>query len=393
MSTEFTELDRVYLVTEGLKTACTRRNYRLGFKDFIENIVKNNDLRALRDSKPTVIENQIIKYVEFMNSKKLALSSVKVNCEGIYHFFDLNNIIINKDRIKLFYPTEESYQEDRPYTIEEIQLMLQHTDVRSRVVILLLASTGMRIGAVPALRLSNLKRIEDRDLYHITVYANSKKRRHYTFCTPECARAIDDYIGYRKRLGEKINESSFLIRDTISVDNPFTARTSRELSTRAIYVIIVKVLREAGLIELALKKEVMTSHGFRKFCINQMDRAGVQFLVREYLVNHAFPGVNTSYVRMTPEERLAEYVKAINLLTISPEGKLKQKVRELGQGREEIKAELKKEFELVPHNLYDSMVECINNSEWRWKREHERINVFIKEYNEDKEKRMKENKD
>jgi hypothetical protein len=80
----------------------------------------------------------------------------------------------------------------------------------------------MRVGALPGLRIGDIKKFEEHNLYLIWVYNNSRKDRYYTFCTPECAQAIDDYLAYRKRLGEEIKETNPLIRNKISVDNPST---------------------------------------------------------------------------------------------------------------------------------------------------------------------------
>ena len=50
--------------------------------------------------------------------------------------------------------------------------MLEKADQRCRVAILLMASTGMRVGAIPLLRIRNLERIEKYSLYKVTVYEN-----------------------------------------------------------------------------------------------------------------------------------------------------------------------------------------------------------------------------
>jgi integrase len=100
-------------------------------------------------------------------------------------------MILNKRKIKRFLPPDESTkQEDRAYTHEEIQQMLLNCDERSRVVILLMASTGMRIGALSSLQLGDLTRIPEYKLIKIFVYGRSKRDKYYTFCTPECAAAI-----------------------------------------------------------------------------------------------------------------------------------------------------------------------------------------------------------
>jgi len=73
---------------------------------------------------------------------------------------------------------------------------------------LILASTGIRIGALPCLRINDLKKIDN--LYKITVYT-SDKEEYYTFCSPECANEIDSYLNFRARRGEKVTSDSYLI--------------------------------------------------------------------------------------------------------------------------------------------------------------------------------------
>ena len=105
---------------------------------------------------------------------------------------------------------------DRSYTTEEIHKLLEFCDERTRCLVLLLASTGMRIGAVPFLRVGNVEKIVGGEIYKITVYEKSNEE-YYTFCTPECAMAIDSYLEYRKRYGEKINDNSPLIREQFNI--------------------------------------------------------------------------------------------------------------------------------------------------------------------------------
>ena len=244
--------------------------------------VKHNDLRTLLDTKPNVIEGKIIKHIEYLRDVR------KLNASQM-----------------------------------EIQQILDKSDVRSRVVILLIVSTGMRIGAIPELRISDMKKIDEFNLYLIWVYNSSKKDRYYSFTTPECAQAIDAYLEYRKKCGENIREHAPLIINKISIDNPFTAATPRFVSERAIELMVENLLK-AGLRDKQSRPQVMRSQGLRKFFINQIDRAGIHYTIREYLAGHKLPGTNESFVRATEEDRLVEYVKAIDLLTISDESRLKQ---------------------------------------------------------------------
>ena len=103
--------------------------------------------------------------------------------------------------------SEKKY-EYRSYTIEEISRLLEISDEQEKALILLLASTGIRVGAVHPLHLKDLKRwiIDENGSYisQVQVYSSSSKYEHYTFCTPECALAIDNFLEFRKRYGEKL---------------------------------------------------------------------------------------------------------------------------------------------------------------------------------------------
>lgn len=50
---------RIYLVTDGLKSPHTKEAYAIGFNQFLKITIKNDDLRALLDTKPSVIESKI----------------------------------------------------------------------------------------------------------------------------------------------------------------------------------------------------------------------------------------------------------------------------------------------------------------------------------------------
>lgn len=103
-------------------------------------------------------------------------------------------------------PEHKRVRKDRGYTHEKISKLLEITDDIMRVIVLLLASTGMRVGSISNLKLRNL------DLNKITVYENDTEE-YFTFTTPECKKAIDNYIDISSRYGEKIGNESFLIRE------------------------------------------------------------------------------------------------------------------------------------------------------------------------------------
>ena len=84
--------------------------------------------------------------------------------------------------------------------------------------ILLLASTGIRIGGVPDIKLKNLNKISEHKLYKVIVYAGYKDE-YFCFTTPEAAKAIDTYLQYRERYGEKIIPESYLFREQFNTED------------------------------------------------------------------------------------------------------------------------------------------------------------------------------
>ena len=97
------------------------------------------------------------------------------------------------------------------------------------------------------------------------------------------------------------------------------------------------------------RKEVMTSHGFRKFATTNMIRAKVNPEAREMLLGHSI-GLSNSYYRPDANEILAEYLKAVDLLTINEENRLRRKVEILEVKADKI-AELQQTIDDVKSKL------------------------------------------
>jgi integrase len=74
-----------------------------------------------------------------------------VHLSAIFRFFEINDYDdLKRRKIKRFLPEDESdfYSKDRPYSVTEIEKILEKCDVRDRVGVLIMLSTGMRIGGL-----------------------------------------------------------------------------------------------------------------------------------------------------------------------------------------------------------------------------------------------------
>ncbi len=74
----------------------------------------------------------------------LSFSAQNIFLCALTHFFSINDVTINRKKIKKFMSESENKYEYRSYTTEEIGRLLLTCNERERAIILILASTGMR---------------------------------------------------------------------------------------------------------------------------------------------------------------------------------------------------------------------------------------------------------
>lgn len=273
-----------------------------------------------------------------LQAKHLSPGSMANYRHVLKHFYEMNDIPLNWKKINKFARMEDDKtlrQQDRAYTHQEIQQMLSQSNEKVRAIILLLASSGVRVGAISSLCIRHLNRIEQDgyNLYQLLIYAGHKYQ-YITFCTPEAATAIDSYLSYRKRCGEKLADASPLFRTDFYAPDLFKVRNKiKALSTVGVSIAVRDALHKAGLLpaistEPAIRHEVQRNHGFRKFANTQMVQAKVDAAAKEMLLGHSI-GLDDKYYRPTPEQLLDEYLKAVDLLTIDDNNRLRRKVEEL----------------------------------------------------------------
>jgi integrase len=294
------------------------------------------DLASFLKLPPQDISILVTKYLVVI-SPKYSRKYKNMILSAIKHACDMNDIALNWKKIKKFIKSEKTENstngKDRGYTHQEIQTILDFSDQRIKTVFLVLASTGVRAGALNSLRVGDLKRIDSHNLYKITVYSGDKES-YQTFCTPETAKEIDIYLDFRKRHGEKITADSFLIVKKFNTDLDFKMRIKgKQFSKESLQAILGDYIKNSGLREIDhvnqfKRKEVPRLHGFRKFFTTQLINSKVNPEIREMLLGHKI-GLASCYYRPTEEEMLAEYMKAVNLLTINEENRLKMKVEKL----------------------------------------------------------------
>jgi integrase len=322
----------------------TKEKYVKYFDYYLKFIkVKNsNSLIIRRYPSPqeiAKIEDRIISYITYLKKQKLNQSTIKGRVYSIFKFYTSNRVNLDRKHISQYFPAPGKTMEDQPYTTEDIQEMLKATTnpERDKFMLYLLASTGMRIGALTDLKYGDIEQMEpmgyppNKHVYKVIVYRGTRQE-YYTFTSFEAAEALDNYTGYRRRFGEQITKDSPLLRDQLNS----TYRT--KMKDRANFIksfsdVVDRIANRAGIRARGHDRQVRhikaLDHAFRKFANTQMIEAGVDFDTKEFLLGHKTTrGLDISYSRIPVHKRLAEYVKAMDLLTINDENRLRKQVAE-----------------------------------------------------------------
>jgi integrase len=299
------------------------------------------------------IENLVKNYLDYLYKvDHLSPKTVHTYYDAVKHFYQTNDITLNWHNIKDYAGSTSNVvaNVDMPYTYEEIHKMLDKADERKRVLIYLFCSTGMRRGAIPLLKIGDLKYIEQYGIYEITVYKGFKEE-YKTFCSMECAQAINSYLDFRRRAGENITPDSHLIRKQfnhqnkiglVKISSPNDPPQKHKVTDGYIQAVLYDLIYDSGVRGYDEKKsrlgdrhKNMVTHSFRKFFENKCLEAGIDpFFVSVLMGHKAGIGVERHYYRPTAingENSLLELYakKAMPYLTISEESRLRLKNREL----------------------------------------------------------------
>jgi integrase len=322
-------VDSVKLFLDSCRSLETRNVYQISLQKYLD-FVGSEEL--FFQYNPRVIEAKIIDFILFLKTQNKSYAAILNYLNAVKGYYKINDIVLNVNKISRFLPEQMKVNKDRAYTHEEISRMLDVADERMRVVIFVLASTGIRLGALSSIKLHNLRDNK------MTIYENTKEE-YITFITPECKKAIDFYLDMRSRYGENLINNSYLIREQFDIRDQFEIRNPKKVTPKSIQSRLVTLAEKSGIRKKGndkkIRQNIMIAHGFRKFFTTQLINSKVNPEIREMLLGHKI-GLASAYYRPTEEEMLEEYMRAVNNLTINQENKLHVELEQIKKEQDEI---------------------------------------------------------
>ena len=340
-----------------LKSRETRRQYPQRLKVFLDFLdpsggMLNEQALQLLDKvrqDPRWFEDRFMDFIGFQLARvsrgDISESTIPNYYKATKLFLEMNDVSasINWKKISRGLPRGKQAANDRAPTKEEIQKLLEYPDRRIKPIVHTMISSGIRIGAWDYLRWQDVKQIEDENgrvlAAKLTVYAGDPDE-YYSFITPEAFCALKEWMEFRASYGETIQGNSWLMRDiwqTTNIDYGAKlglATHPKRLKNTGIKRIIERALWEQGIrqpLQNGMKRhEWKAAHGFRKFYKTHAEQVMRPINV-EITMGHDI-GISSSYYRPQEKEVLADYLNAVDGLTISNDGMaLRKQVAELQQ--------------------------------------------------------------
>jgi hypothetical protein len=292
-------------------------------------------------------------FIQFLNYQKERVQRGDISQSTIPNYYKaaklfcvMNDLILNWEKIGKGVPYEKKAADDRPPTFEEIEKLLEYHDKRIKPIILIMVSSGIRLGAFDYLRWKHVRPITDIDgkivAARIEVYATDEEH-YFSFITPEAHESLLSWMNYRMEHGEKITGESWVIRDIWQTSERSygayygLAKNPKQLNSKGIKSLIERAIHSQGLwkpLNGKKRREWKGAHGFRKYFKTQAEQVMKSINV-EILMGHNI-GVSKSYYKPSEKEILDDYLKAVNILTFSDRDsdELKGQIRELKNSNE-----------------------------------------------------------
>jgi integrase len=342
-----------------------------------------------------------------VENKEITGGTLKNYYASIKLFHEQNDLQVNWKKISRGLPEVSSVANDRAPTENELRKLIQAPDIRVKVIVLVMISSGIRLGAWDNLKLKHLTPIYSPQNPQEVIAAKLKvydglANPYTTFISKEAWHAIQEYIEFRKSYGEAISDESWILRDKFpTTPNDMKNAARKSLATNPVKLEVKgvsKVLRTAfyvqGLRDLLPKGErrhqFKLSHGFRKYYKTNAERGGMLAANVEKLMDHSM-NITDSYWRPTEDQLLQDYLKVADDYVSITNNKVEDKLvnqlqndimQKLVERENEIES-IRHQFEMLQKNQEQMIKQAVNShivDEWLNMNIPETVDMLLRQY-------------
>jgi len=312
----------------------TKRSYKAGVMAFLDFIY--GPQRAGRQATPEEWQNYLTLAEQYKsedrdhtddlmrfnvsNANILPLTA-KMRYKAVKEFFDfLGYEMSQRDqkRVRLKLPKGSARTIEKDLDHQTLHAILQHMDIKSRATFLTLISSGMRIGEIVKLHITDFSLDETPATVTIRGAYTKTGESRYTFISKEAVDALREWLKVREKyMTAAANRNRGLVRrerakERLKTDPrmfPFSQKNAGEMWTTAI--------KNAGYLSYDPEtgRSQIHIHMLRKFFRSQL-ALGCPIDIVEMLMGHS-GYLTDAYRRHSKKQSAEHYLKAEHLVTIT----------------------------------------------------------------------------
>jgi integrase len=316
-----------------LRTKSTKATYQAGIYAFLDwKYGKQRIGRCISKDEMPKYEGLASDYLSKKNNyaedlrhyaasmQDIAPTTARARMSGIKEYLFFNDIEFsekNKRQIKSRMPKGGARTVERDLDHNTLQIILNHSDVKGRALILTLASSGMRIGECLQLRVSDINFAVVPAEVNIRQEITKTRRTRVTFLSREAVAALREWLKVRAAyLGSAQNRNAGFIAQGIgSVKSasdprlfPFDSHVAQQMWRTA--------LKNAGLLSAdeSTRRQQLHYHQLRKFFRSQLALTCPVDIVEALMGHEGY--LTAAYRRYTREQMAEYYLKSEGMVTL-----------------------------------------------------------------------------
>lgn len=297
-------------------------------------------------------EDHIIKWIGTLKDAGRATATMKTAMASIVFFYSCNRIRVDSKFIGRRIPKRPALPHRSP-TKEEIAAIVEAANLRGKALTGLLASSGIRVGAVPPMKLRHRRKVRPEELEHtdcsckdrshplrfngylLNIY-EGEEDRYFTFISEEASKWLDTYHKMRENAGETLTSNSPLFREEFDIEKPEVAKNPSRCNEPMLQTFMSRLAIAAGVKKIVklgkghqgtYRSEWKNVHGYRMFFSTAATNTGVNFSFKELMLGHHLNLEKSYYDSNNPRSVhavLAEYLKMQDAVMLFSTSKLER---------------------------------------------------------------------
>ena len=309
------------LFYSGIKAKLTKMHYSNYLDEFREYfIIKDYD--KLLEIEQKKLQEMVEDFVIYHKSRGISASFIAAKLCALKLFFSMNDVILNWNKLNKMLPERKKTTGDKAYTTKQIQTLLSGTsNLQYKALIHFMSSSGVRVGSFEELKMIHLKDMPN-GCKSVKVYADTIYE-YFTFIHHEAVESLNEYLEFRKRKGEIINNDSWVFCSKGDITKPIKTRIITSALGRYVQKSLGREKAKSG------RYEIMSCHGLRKrFDTILKSNRMVNISLAERLMGHSQTvSLDNSYFKPLIEQLCDEYQKAIPQLIIDEKYRLQSQIQ------------------------------------------------------------------